>query len=134
MNKFCMTLLVSMLLSPIVFAKAIQGQIVLSEELEKQAKTDGVLFVFVREKGALRGPPIAVIREANPKFPYKFKLGAENAMVPGTEFKGPFTLSAKLTSHGNASQKTNVIMGTLNPEQGIPEGSKDLKVVLDIKR
>jgi hypothetical protein len=70
----------------------IQGRIELAPELAAGASTGGVLFVIARTQGVAGGPPLAVLRVADPRFPLEFSIGPENVMVPGRRFEGPISL------------------------------------------
>ncbi len=68
-------------------------------ELPKAAKDKHHFFLSVRP--AAGGPPIAVRREMDPKFPYSFELSASDVMIPGTPFEGEVTVTARLKSEGD---------------------------------
>lgn len=79
----------------------IAGRIELAEGLGGGA--DGaVLFVIARPQGARGGPPLAVLRIADPEFPIDFTIGPENVMIPSMRFEGAISLSARLDADGNA--------------------------------
>jgi hypothetical protein len=81
---------------------AITGRIVLPPALAASRPPDGVLFVIARAQGARGGPPLAVLRIANPVFPLDFSIGPENVMIPSMRFEGAISLSARLDADGNA--------------------------------
>jgi len=79
---------------------AIEGRIELAAGL---ARPDaGVLFVIARPQGTQGGPPLAVLRIADPEFPLEFRIGPENVMIPSLRFEGAISLSARLDADGNA--------------------------------
>jgi len=80
----------------------ISGEVALSSGTA--LKTGGILFVIAKNPGSPM--PVAVLRVPNPKFPFKFTLRAENAMVPGTPFTGPFLINARYSPTGNAMDKS----------------------------
>jgi len=85
--------------------------------------------VFARKTGQSKGPPSAVLRIAQPRFPLKFTLGPGNAMIPNTPFTGPFTITAKFSPTGNALQKEGTLIGTT--KKTIQPGAKDVSIVID---
>jgi hypothetical protein len=80
----------------------IVGRIELAPELVAARPADGVLFVIARSLGARGGPPLAVLRIANPDFPLEFSIGPDNVMIPSMRFEGAISLSARLDADGNA--------------------------------
>jgi cytochrome c-type biogenesis protein CcmH len=58
-----------------------------------------VLFIIAR-RGP--GPPFAVKRIPEPRFPLSFRLGAENVMMAGAPFEGEVSLIARLSIAGGA--------------------------------
>jgi len=79
---------------------AISGEIRLSEAA--QPIPGAILFVIARTAGARGGPPLAVLRIPDPRFPQVFAIGPENVMIPSLRFEGPIQLSARLDRDGNA--------------------------------
>ncbi|MBL7542309.1 MAG: hypothetical protein JNL11_00765 [Bdellovibrionaceae bacterium] len=91
-----------------VHAKSVSGTVTVDKGLEKSLK-GGVLFVFAKKVGSKAGDgqmPVAVQRIVDPKFPVHFELNATNAMVQGTPFEGPFSISARYSAGGNATDKS----------------------------
>ena len=60
------------------------------------------LFVIARKAGAAGGPPLAVLRVQNPKFPHGFALSQTNVMIPSLRFEGEMNVTARLDVDGNA--------------------------------
>lgn len=110
---------------------AVSGTVVLSKSLQSQMPSSGVLFVYARQFGLKAGPPTAVIRIANPKFPQSFQLSSENVMMPGTPFSGPFTLTAKFSPAGDAMQKSGAYIGFSADKQKIELGQSDIDLQID---
>jgi hypothetical protein len=79
----------------------IAGRIELAVEPASDS-ADAVLFIIARRQGAQGGPPLAVLRIADPKFPLDFSIGPENVMIPSMRFEGAISLSARLDADGNA--------------------------------
>lgn len=77
----------------------------------------GALFVFARPQGQRAGPPLAVKRIANPRFPVELTLGDDDAMMPGHTMSAhpAWTITARL----NAS-------GSVEADTGSPSASADI--------
>lgn len=127
-------LLLSLFFSFSASANSVSGIVKLDKKVEPSVTPTSVLFIYARKMGVRRGPPLAVLRVANPKFPYNFSLSKENAMMPGTPFKGPFELTARLTSNGDAFQRTGSFQGILSKEKGIQIGSTKNIIIIDRAR
>jgi hypothetical protein len=80
----------------------IEGQVELAGELARARPEGGVLFVIARPRGALQGPPLAVLRIPSPVFPLEFSIGPDDVMIPNVRFEGAISLSARLDADGNA--------------------------------
>ena len=137
--KFRVVSLASSLLVTFIAAAAmanpISGLISVDSDAAKEIKTGGTLFIFAKNAGGKAGDgqmPVAVQRIADPKFPVKFQLGPENAMVQGTPFVGPFTVYARYSQVGNATDKTGP-QGATAEGKKIQPGDKDLKIELKKK-
>ncbi len=86
-------------------------------------KPGGALFVMAKETG--KPMPVAVLRVADPKFPFKFTLSEKNAMMPGTPFTGSYLITARYSPTGDAMDKTGPEGTQTNP---VAVGSKDVKI------
>ena len=109
-------------------AKEVSGTVTLDAGLEKTIAANGILFIFARKAGEAGGPPAAVLRIPSPKFPYAFTLSGANAMMPGTPFEGPFTITARYSPSGDALDKTGP-QGQ-DKRTAIKPGQKDIKIEL----
>lgn len=78
----------------------VRGRVDLAEGL--QPGPGAVLFVIARKQGVQAGPPLAVARIGEPRFPQVFELGQDQVMIPGLRFEGPLSITARLDSDGNA--------------------------------
>jgi len=85
-------------------AAPISGSVELAASVKGEEPDGAILFVIARRQGQ-PGPPLAVLREASPSFPYAFEIGPANLMIPGSSFVGPILLQARLDSDGNAMTK-----------------------------
>jgi hypothetical protein len=81
---------------------SIEGRVELPSELASAQSAGAILFVIARPQGIAGGPPLAVLRIADPSFPYHFSIGPENVMIPSMRFEGEISLSARLDADGNA--------------------------------
>jgi hypothetical protein len=70
-------------------------------ELAPGATAPGGSMLFVIARAGEAGPPTAVLRVQDPKFPFAFAIGAENRMIAGMPWQGPLRVSARLDLDGN---------------------------------
>ncbi|HEB88515.1 MAG TPA: hypothetical protein ENI85_03000 [Deltaproteobacteria bacterium] len=110
-------------------AAPITGRIELASGLESARPGGAVLFVIARRQGARGGPPLAVLRIPDPEFPFTFRIGPENVMIPSMRFAGPISLSARLDADGNAMTRgggdiSSPVLEALSP------GDTDVRLVL----
>jgi hypothetical protein len=106
---------------------ALEGTVRLGEGLS--APPDAVLFIIARAGGG-GGPPTAVERVSQPRFPLAFRIGPEDRMVQAMPFTGPFRLTARLDSDGDAATRTpGDLQGSL--ASAVPAGSVGIELVLD---
>lgn len=106
----------------------ISGTVTISKELQKTLAPNGILYIFAKVAGSTGGPPAAVLRIPNPKFPLPFSLSGANAMMPGTPFKGPFSVTARYSPTGDAIDKSGP-QGQ-DKRNNIKPGQKDVKIEL----
>jgi hypothetical protein len=107
---------------------AIEGRIELAAELTRPDA--GVLFVIARPQGSQGGPPLAVLRIADPEFPLEFRIGPENVMIPSMRFEGAISLSARLDADGNAMTRGSGDISSPVQEPLAP-GASGVTLVLD---
>ena len=88
------------------------GTVHMSDNLKAKYHDKGVLFISVRPFGQTQGAPIAVFRIPNPKYPQAFVLGPKNAMIPGVAFQGPFTVFARHSLTGDATDAEALVAST----------------------
>ncbi|MGE3759580.1 MAG: hypothetical protein AB7H97_17575 [Pseudobdellovibrionaceae bacterium] len=105
----------------------ISGVILVDQDVVGKMPTKGTLFIFAKSQDAVGGPPLVVKKIDSPKFPVDFVLGPEDAMIPGSEFKGKIKVTARLTATPNALDKKGAIEG----EVASHVGAKNLKVKLN---
>ncbi len=101
----------------------ISGEVTLAKGVT--LKPGGVLFVMAKESG--KPMPVAVFRQVEPKFPQKFTLSAEHAMIAGTPFKGAYQISARYSPTGDAMDKSGPEGAEAKP---VDVGRGDLRIEL----
>jgi hypothetical protein len=106
----------------------IGGTVKLSKEAEAKFKPGGVLFISARNPGA-GGPPVAVTRVNNPRFPQAFVLGPKNVMIAGVPFEGPFEIKAKYTLSGDALSKEGALEGDTG-SKAIDLSERSIEIIL----
>ena len=104
---------------------SIAGTITVAPNLQARA-AGGVLFVIARSPADRR--IVAVRREDNVTFPFKFRISGQDAMIAGTAFAGPLDVTARLSKSGDAVAAKGDIEGTA---RGLRVGAEDVKVTLD---
>jgi hypothetical protein len=114
--------ILSLMLTNIAFAESISGLVSIKGDIPK-----GVLFIFAKKFGGRMPMPLAVKKIDNPTFPVKFNLSQKDAMMKQIPFKGPFTITARLSPSGNAMDKSGVQIST---KDKIELGQKDIKLIL----
>ncbi len=106
----------------------ISGAIEVASALQAYAQGKPVLFLIARKGGG--GPPLAVVRVANPRFPLKFEISKQNVMIPGVPFEGMVSLLARLDADGSAGPAG---AGDLEGRTARPVrvGAKGVRIVID---
>jgi cytochrome c-type biogenesis protein CcmH len=107
---------------------AITGTVRLAPELAGRVPAGAVLFLMARTGEA--GPPVAVVRIADPEFPFEFSIGPDDRMIEAMPFAGPFTLSARIDADRNAMTRTP---GDLQGQAAgrVAAGAEDVELVID---
>jgi len=81
----------------------IRGTIRLAPALAGRVPDGAVLFLIARRGGA--GPPLAVQRIPQPRFPLEFSIGPDDRMLETIPFAGELELSARVDADGNAMSR-----------------------------
>src|SRR5579859_3985551 len=120
-------ILLMLLASVSAFAQAgrIKGKITLGKGMK--LPSGAVVFISARPVGG--GPPLAVARIADPKFPLELNLGQENSMM-GAPLSGEVEVTVRVSQAGDPMSRTP---GDLVGKRKAKVGSEDVKVVLDEK-
>jgi hypothetical protein len=105
----------------------IQGVVSVSEGLKNKIPENATLFLFVRNLDVKRGPPLAVQRIPEIKMPFKFSLGPQDIMIPGTPFDGPMVLTGRIDADGDASVGAGDIEGFVK----VKPGEKNVELLLN---
>ena len=109
-------------------AAPITGTIELAPEFAGRTPASAVLFVIARH-GA--GPPLAVKRIAEPRFPLAFSIGPDDRMIKSMPFVGPIELTARIDGDGNATSRSpGDVMGTARTGPVEP-GATGVAILLD---
>jgi hypothetical protein len=109
-------------------APPIRGTIRIGAGLEGRVREGAVLFLIARVGAG--GPPLAVQRIAQPRFPLEFALGPEHRMIQTLPFAGEMKLTARLDADGDAGSRTP---GDLQGAAAHPHapGTSGVELVLD---
>lgn len=105
----------------------IQGTVRVSEGLKNKMPENATLFLFVRNLDVKRGPPLAVQRIPEIKMPFKFSLGPQDIMIPGTPFDGPMVLTGRIDADGDARVGAGDIEGFIK----VKPGDKNVELLLN---
>ena len=92
-------------MDPSADAPPIRGVVQLAPRLAGQLPSGAVLFLIARAGGA--GPPLAVVRVADPSFPLDFEIGPRDRMIPSIPFAGELQITARLDQDGDAASRTS---------------------------
>ena len=109
-------------------AAPITGTVELAPEFAGRTPANAVLFIIARH-GA--GPPLAVKRIAEPKFPFEFSIGPDDRMIKSMPFTGLIELTARIDGDGNATSRSpGDVMGTARTGPVEP-GATGVAILLD---
>jgi hypothetical protein len=109
-------------------AEPIEGTIEVAPALEARIPAGAVLFLVARRSDA--GPPLAVKRIADPRFPLDFSIGPGDRMIQSMPFAGPIHLSARLDADGNATTRAPGDLQGSAPASHEP-GDTGVSIVID---
>ncbi len=108
----------------------IRGTVALGPGIALDERDGAVLFIMARPSAALGGPPAAVVRIPNPRFPLEFEIGPAQMMSEEMRFEGDYTLTARLDLDGNALSKLPGDLDGTVPG-AVSAGSEGVSLVLD---
>jgi hypothetical protein len=114
--------------APLGSGPPVRGTVRLAPELEGRVPPRGVLFLIARTPGG--GPPLAVKRITDLRFPMEFELGPEDRMVDQIPFAGQLSISARVDSDGNATTR---LPGDMQGAAAAPvqPGESGVEIVID---
>ena len=111
---------------PTASGKTIRGVIRVAPALAEKAKSKAAIFIIAR--GKQPGPPLAVMRILNPRFPLEFTMSEQNVMLQGVAFAGEVSLIAKLDGDGKVgTQAGDIFGGARGP---VKVGARDVEIIL----
>jgi hypothetical protein len=108
-------------------ADSVSGVIRIDPEMEKNLPDNWKLFLFARQAGVERGPPLAVKLLESIEFPYTFTLGQESVMMPGSVFEGEMILTARIDQDGDARSSPDDLEGILT----VTAGDNKVDLIID---
>ena len=104
----------------------VKGIVDIAPELKgKIPKGDGFLIISIRKLESPR--PTAVLREKNPKFPYKFKITGKHKIAEGELIEGELLIMARLSKDPTAGFKDGDLYGVANAKAG----DENVKIVIN---
>lgn len=107
------------------------GTVLVGEKLKgKVPEAKGVLFVYARKPGVQAGPPLAVFRFENPRFPQAFVITAKNLIFKEQPFVGPVEVTALYVPSGDPLIKKGGFRGQDEKRKVVELGVKDLNLTL----
>ncbi len=109
----------------------ISGSVRLAPGASAAIPPTGTLFIIVRQGS---GPPLAVKRIPQPRFPLAYVLGADDVMLPGRTLSGDVTVIARLKRSGTAGPAEAGDLEGVYPDGPVPVGRTSVDIVLDRAR
>jgi cytochrome c-type biogenesis protein CcmH len=108
----------------------IQGTVDIDPRAKGKIDARAVLFIIARSTSSAGGPPLAVKRIANPKFPMLYSLSAQDVMMPGAPFSGKLFVSARLDQDGNPATKDPGNLAGEYKKNPVDVGAKKIDIAL----
>jgi hypothetical protein len=109
-------------------AASVRGTLRLAPELEGRVPSGAILFLIARSTEA--GPPLAVQRIPEPRFPLDFEIGPNDRMIQQLPFAGPLRLTARVDGDGNAtSREPGDLVGESSEE--VEPGDSGIVITID---
>lgn len=104
----------------------VSGTVLLSPK--SKAKVKAGMFFFIAARSPQGGPPLAVKRLGDVKFPYNFELSEADAMIPGRVIQGKVFITARLKKSSDPLAQDE---GDLYGQVEAQAGQSGLKIVLE---
>jgi cytochrome c-type biogenesis protein CcmH len=111
--------------------QTISGTITVDAKLKANLDSNAALFIIARPAGGPGGPPLAVKKIDQPKFPLSYSLGQENVMMQGTPFSGKVNISVRLDKDGNPTTRGAGDLTGEYKKNPAEVGVKNADVILD---
>jgi cytochrome c-type biogenesis protein CcmH len=111
-------------------ADEISGKITIDPKLKDKVNGQAALFIIARPEGA-GGPPVAVKKMEQPKFPVNYSLGSENAMMQGVPLSGKLHISVRLDTDGNPMTHDPGDMSGDYKKNPVAVGAHNVDIVID---
>jgi hypothetical protein len=106
----------------------ITGRVLLAPELAERVPKGSVLFLIARTAGS--GRPVAAKLISDPQFPLGFELGPDDRMAHDMPYEGPFQLTARVDSDGDAATRgVGDLQGTADGAHS--PGARDVTILID---
>ena len=107
--------------------ESISGVVRIAPQLKKRVQNVRTLFLYLQsERG---GPPLAVQKLINVKFPYHFILTKNDSMMPGVSFSGRVLVRARLDADGIVGPLTKGDFEGVS-RKIVQIGSKNVNVII----
>lgn len=90
----------------------ISGTLTISPKLVGKLAPTDVLFIIAKSADTTGGPPAAVARLSNLKFPLHYTLSQDNVMMSGLRFEGKANITARISKSGDAMGQMGDLSGT----------------------
>ena len=108
--------------------RMLAGTVRIAPALAGKIAPGDVLFVIAR-KGP--GPPLAVKRLPNPRFPVSFRLGLEDMPMGGGQFEGEVSVVARVKKGGAAGPAQRGDLEGSYPRDRVKIGGPPIDIVVD---
>jgi hypothetical protein len=109
----------------------IQGTVDIDPKTKGKIDSQAVLFIIARVTNSAGAPPLAVKKIVGPKFPVSYSLTGRDVMMPGADFSGKVSISARLDQDGNPSTKEPGNLAGEYKKNPVDVGAKQIDIMLD---
>jgi len=107
---------------------AIEGTLELAPDLVGRVPPGAVLYVVART--AQGGPPLAVLRVADPSFPMRFSIGPDDRMNQSMPFAGELLITVRVDADGNAMTRNPGDLQGVSETPNVP-GDRGITLLID---
>jgi len=107
---------------------AIEGTLELAPDLVGRVPPGAVLYVVART--AKGGPPLAVLRVADPSFPMRFSIGPDDRMNQSMPFAGELLITVRVDADGNAMTRNPGDLQGVSETPNVP-GDRGITLLID---